>query len=178
MNAMDDNTNLADPHAALVSTDTGAPHAIWGKVRKGGIHAVTPERLAQIDSDIVASLSGPYLEQASADLQLMESAHADIRPGESIDSASVQRLRRVLHETRGMGGTFGYLMITEIANHIHGLIHAEERTTEEQLGGIKVHLDAIGLVISEQLSGDGGERGNEVMNGLQKVYLKLVKKSS
>ncbi|MBT6094336.1 MAG: hypothetical protein HOH04_05605 [Rhodospirillaceae bacterium] len=149
-------------------------HAIGDKVRVGGEHAVTTALLDKVDRDIVANLGSQYLEWVSDDLRKLEAALAELHSGDDIESSSMRRFRAVLHEIRGMGGTFGFQLVSTIADQMHRMVHKFDAIDAARIDALTVHTDALKLVVSENLREDGGARGREVLRGLQKVYEKYV----
>lgn len=150
------------------------PNPIAGKVTKGGPDAVTEERFAALEEDIVAKFSDQYLEWVENDLVRLRKALEVIEAGAHVDAPSVQAFRAIIHDMRGMGGTFEYDLVTTIADQVHRLVHAVGTLGAEHLMALRVHVDALKVVVAERLTGDGGERGREVLQGLQKVYQKYV----
>jgi len=57
---------------------------------------------------------------------------------------------------------------------VHRLVHAVGTLGGDHLLALRVHVDALKVVVAERLTGDGGDRGREVLDGLQKVYQKYV----
>ena len=86
----------------------------------------------------------------------------------------MRHFRKIVHDIRGMGGTFEYDLVTTIADQVHRLVHAFEAFGPEQVLTLRVHVDALKVVVAERLNGDGGARGREVLAGLQKIYQKYV----
>jgi len=144
------------------------------KVSKGGPFAVTQARLDQIDRNIILNLGGQYLEWVAADIYQMEQALAVTRAGDRIDSPAMKQFRHHVHEMRGMGSTFEFELISGIADQLHRLIHKFEVLSEEIISVVRVHVDAINVVIVEELRGDGGPHGQEIMDGLKQVYKKYA----
>ncbi len=149
-------------------------HAIGDKVRIGGQHAVTPAVLDKVDRDIVANLGPQYLEWVGKDLQKLDAALERLQSGDGIESPSMKEFRALLHEIRGMGGTFGFQLVSTIADQMHRMVHKFDAVDEARIGALSVHTDALKVVVSEKLLEDGGARGQEVLRGLQKVYEKYV----
>jgi len=150
------------------------PNPIAGKVTKGGPDAVTEDRLAALEEEIVAKFSDQYLEWVENDLARLLDALDGIEAGAHVDAPSVQAFRTIIHDMRGMGGTFEYELVTTIADQVHRLVHAVGTLGADHLLALRVHVDALKVVVAERLTGDGGKRGREVLDGLQKVYQKYV----
>lgn len=150
------------------------PNRIAGKVSKGGPDAVTEHRLAALDEHIVAKFGDQYLEWVENDLVRLREALNGIKAGADVDAPSVKAFRAIIHDMRGMGGTFEYDLVTTIADQVHRLVHAVGTLGGDHLLALRVHVDALKVVVAERLTGDGGDRGREVLDGLQKVYQKYV----
>jgi len=164
----------ADTNGEELPRDEVRPGDISHKVRKGGGDAVTAERLEQINKDIVENLASSFLETVTDELPEMEELIAVISVGDSWDDEIPHGFRRHIHDLRGMGASFGYPLVSEIAGQIHGIIHRYPMATAEQFAAIRVHMDAFKLVLVENLKAEGGARGDEIMAGLRKVFLKIT----
>ncbi len=165
--------DMTSPKSDKASTEF-PPNQVAAKVSKGGPNAVTAENLKNLDENIVASLGGQYLEWVEADLVKLDASLAKIETSDTIESASVRDFRKIVHDIRGMGGTFEFDLVTTIADQVHSLVHAFESFGPEQVVALQVHVGALKVVVAERLKGEGGRRGREVLDGLQKVYDKYV----
>ncbi|MBT6096350.1 MAG: hypothetical protein HOH04_15800 [Rhodospirillaceae bacterium] len=150
------------------------PHRIASKVAVGGPGAISEGDLERIDNAIVANLGGAYLEQVTADIENMKRALSRIRPGDGVNSKAVKWLREIIHEVRGMGGTYGFDLVTAIGDQMYRLIHSNDTLGVDHIAALSVHLDTINMVIKEQIKDDGGKRGRELITGLQNVYRKFA----
>jgi chemotaxis protein histidine kinase CheA len=81
-------------------------------------------------------------------------------------------LRRAAHDLKGQGATFGYPLVTHIAQSLHQFVSPSERPTDVQLDIIKAHIDAMRAVLRERVRGDGGAIGKALMMGLDAAIQK------
>ena len=81
-------------------------------------------------------------------------------------------LRGVAHDMRGQGGTFGYPLISEMAESLYQFTGPNSGMSDNHVEIIKAHIDAMRAVIKNRIKGDGGDVGTQLMNGLQAAIKK------
>lgn len=86
---------------------------------------------------------------------------------------TVERMTAIAHDMKGQGGTFGYPLITEIADGLNKLLRSELDLNDTHLEIIKAHIDAMAVVIRDKISGDGGEIGVQLTSALKAVLEKM-----
>lgn len=72
--------------------------------------------------------------------------------------AQQQTLYEHFHELRGLGSTFGYPMLTVVAESFCRYIEAHP-AAETVPPVVRLHVDMLQVVLQEKLKGDGGELG-------------------
>ena len=101
-----------------------------------------------------ATWMGDYLSQARSALAL---AAADTGPGPR------DALFGAAHNVKGLGGTFGYTLVTEIAESLCADLRARKQLDPAAAKLAKLHLDALEIVLKHNLTGDGGPMGAAVL---------------
>ena len=149
------------------------PNRLSAKVGIGGPGAVTPETLEKAEK-VIVGMTGNYLEWVERDLVDLDEAYAALKadPG---DRANLDRIFRLSHDIKGQGGSFGYLLMTAIGNELCRFIEACEEVGPGQVDVVRLHIDAMKVVIGERLREDGGDRGEALLIGLQQVIDKVSK---
>ena len=64
--------------------------------------------------------------------------------------------------------------MTAIGNELCRLIEKADKIGAGEVEATKLHFDAMKLVIGEDLKGNGGKQGEQMLSGLQKVCDKLL----
>ena len=64
--------------------------------------------------------------------------------------------------------------MTAIGTELCRLIEKAGSIGPGEISAIKVHVDAMKLVIAEDIKGEGGEQGKQMLSGLQQVCEKLL----
>jgi chemotaxis protein histidine kinase CheA len=126
---------------------------------------------------IIASLQGNYLEWVQEDLNKLQ-AHYDRAMGAADADGRQQALAdifHVAHDVKGQGGSFGYHLMTAIGNQLCRFVEKLEGAGAPELEVVKLHIDAMRLVIAERMEGTGGTVGEKIVAGLQAVISKVAK---
>ncbi len=149
------------------------PHAIAAKVEQGGPNAITEDLLERTDKNIIANFGAQYLDWLQSDIHELNQTLQAMDGGVDIASPDVVTFRACVHELRGMGGTFNFNLVSAIGDQMYRLISNCERVDQDRVEALGVHVDTLKVVLAEKLDGDGGERGRQVLAGLQKVLEKF-----
>ncbi len=150
------------------------PHPIKMKVTKGGPGAITAADLERADKAIVTNLGGQFSEWIADDMKRLDKALSELIGGGPDRDAALVTVSELVHEVRGLGGTFGYDLISVIAEQVFRMLEKFDTVGPEQVAAIRVHLEAMKLIVAERMTGDGGAPGRHVLAGLQGVYRKYV----
>jgi chemotaxis protein histidine kinase CheA len=119
---------------------------------------IAPDALARAEAALAALAEG-YLGWASADFQRLVASLDALRAGAP---GQLEPLFRIAHDMKGQAGTFGYPLITHVANSLCRLI--EHAPGDFPL--MEAHVDAIGQIIDRKLDGECGEDGRRILRSL------------
>ncbi len=149
-----------------------APDTLKGKIGIGGPGAVDLDALARAE-EVIASMSGNYLEWAEDDLQKLDEAIAKLDADRSNCKTHLNRIFQISHDIKGQGGSFGYHMMTILGSQLCHFVEELENVSDNDIKAIRLHVDAMKMVISKRMEGDGGAEGEVLFSGLDKVVAKL-----
>ncbi|MGE5517354.1 MAG: peptide ABC transporter substrate-binding protein [Bacteroidota bacterium] len=127
---------------------------------------VDADALARAEAAL-AALDGDYLRWVQADVTALAGALAALRQSSGPQwQPSAERLYAIAHDIKGQGATFGYPLMSTLAQALCGLIVGApgDRTVLARLG---VLVAAMTEVVSTRLSGDGGQRGRDLLASLR-----------
>jgi hypothetical protein len=71
---------------------------------------------------------------------------------------------------KGTGSSFGYPLVTKIATQADALLKQERALEEDDVTSLAHHIDALSLIASKKIFGDGGQAGSLLLRGLQGSY--------
>lgn len=136
------------------------------------------------------SISSEALEAAEKALEKMAEDYPDWvsglivklqeQHGRCVDTPETRRdcfeeISHIAHDMKGQGGTFGYPLITTVADSLYGFTYSRDDISDNQVELVKAHLDAMRAVIRGRVSGSGGEIGEKLIEGLNEAIAKYTK---
>ena len=132
--------------------------------------AIDPEAVARAKS-IVASMSEEYLEWLRGDLDELDKTLSEARGS----VRAVVQLRRKAHDIRGQGGSFGFPLISQVADALHKVIVSQDDIlSAEGETLVRGLFGALRLVVGRQARGDGDIETRETVilavSGVETTY--------
>lgn len=146
------------------------PQTLQSKVEKGGPGSVDLDAIARAEA-VIANLADDYLDWVREDFVRLEAAYETLKTGGD-NKANIDALFQIAHDMKGQGGSFGYDLMTAIGDHLCRLVEDLEKVGPRELVMIRVHIDAMRVVITKALKGDGGNEGRQLLMGLSLVVEK------
>lgn len=108
---------------------------------------------------IVASLSEEYIEWLLADLATLDEQLSEARSS----FKSVDQLRRKAHDIRGQGGSFGFPLISDLADAMHRIMVSQKDVLSEEGESLSRSLFATMRVIVDRKARDAGDEETRAM---------------
>ncbi len=123
----------------------------------------------------VSDLRDEYTDWIEQDLQKLKDAFnaTKAEPGDA--ERHMKSLYAVAHEMKGQGKTFEYDLVTEIGGSLCSFLDQGAATGQQELEVIELHVNALTLVVSGRIMGDGGETGRKLTAGLAATVAKTLK---
>lgn len=149
------------------------PHPLKHKVSGGG--GPSPEMLAKAEAAI-AKMSDDYPTWATQDVDALSALVAKLEPGIDSESEPVREAFRLAHDMRGQGGSFGYPLMTRIANSFCRFTEKVDALDAGGIGILETHVNAMRAVIGNRVKGTGGEVGDQIADGLDAAVQKYLAK--
>lgn len=144
------------------------PQTLQSKVDKGGPGAVDLDAISRAE-DVIANLADDYLDWVNEDFVRLEAAFDKLKAGDGSDAENLEAIFQIAHDMKGQGGSFGYDLMTAIGDHMCRLLETLDKAGPREQVMIRVHIDAMRVVITKELKGDGGAEGRQLMMGLALV---------
>lgn len=143
----------------------------------------SPENVSTVAIDlsranaILAELCASYPFMIEPQLNRLNSAWADIMQRPTVTEATVpdqatpieeamNQIYRFVHDFEGHGGSFGYPVVSAIAQSLCELLKQRPAFDAATYDVIDRHIAAINSVISWRLAGDGGLLGQVLLGQL------------
>ena len=123
----------------------------------------------------VADLARDYATWALADVAKAGKALAAAKADVAARPTQVEALFRVAHDLKGQGTSFGYPLVTKIGHSLCALTRDRVLAYEDKhLELAQAHVDAIQLVLTKGIKGDGGKVGAELVAKLESRVKDLI----
>jgi chemotaxis protein histidine kinase CheA len=116
----------------------------------------------------VANLAQDYAAWALADVAKARAALAAATGDAAGRGQHVEALFRIGHDLKGQGSSFGFPLVTKIGHSLCALTRDRARRYESRhLDLAKAHLDALELILTKGIKGEGGKVGAELVARLE-----------
>ncbi len=162
----------AKPVASEEAQIIQVPNALPAKLGPGkGIDDALVERADQA----IEQQAGSFLERLVEEVQHLVRLTTELEdaPDQAALSAAQQKIYAANHEMRGEAGTYGFALVTGIANALCRYVEGLPTGTLAVPAVVRAHTDALRAVIRDSVSGDGGAAGKELLQGLQLLAEKM-----
>ncbi len=124
------------------------------------------EMLIEADQGL-AEMSKDYIDYAREDAKRLGAACDKLESSGGAKEA-IETAYWIAHQMKGQGGTFGYPLITAVGASLCNILDGRESLDAVQIEAVRLHIEAMLLVVSRPLRGDDPE-GAAMMEGLLKV---------
>lgn len=142
------------------------------KAKIGSGKAKLDASILQRAEKVVEKIQSDYTEWADEDLAALEAAMASLQSGEGDQEACVKDLYRISLDIKGSGGSFGFLMMSEVAGSLNDFLGSRSELTALDINVVASHVSALRAVYVESIRDDGGNTGRALLIGLQKLIEK------
>ena len=138
------------------------PTALQRKV--GRVGPVNPALVARAEAalDRLSVNFGPWLAE---EILHLAAVRASVRvSGFNAETAAMLNIR--VHELKSLGATYGFPLITQIADSLCRLIENEDTRLAAPLILIDAHIDAISAAVRDDVRSDADPIGRALVNAL------------
>ena len=115
--------------------------------------------------EAVRKLSEQYRDWALSDIEVLR-GYIDSLSGEETRQEAIAKIRSTAHDMRGQGSTFGYPLITQIAQSISQTLKML-LPPAELIADLTAHVDTVEAIIESEATGDGGDEGPGILKTLE-----------
>lgn len=121
---------------------------------------------------LVAGLQGEFEMSADGNIKKLSALYVTLYQPRNTREDGVIELRKICHTLKGEAGSFGYGLISQIAD-LFGNYLRETGIESQKPEAVKSYIDTFQLVWAQKIKGDGGEIGRQLVLSLMKLNEKL-----
>ncbi|WP_321395433.1 Hpt domain-containing protein [Emcibacter sp.] len=125
--------------------------------------------------EAINSLSNTYLDWTRSQLKDMFNLIERYEDGQkSFNAAILEQLFDLSHNIKGMGGSFGYHLMTDVGGSLCSYLHRIEQPEAASFNVINAHIKAMDLIVSDDITGSGGHAGQKLLSQLHNMIEKSL----
>ncbi len=141
---------------------------------KTGSGRVEPDGQAiQRAEAAIKKIGEDFPKWAQGDLEDMDKALAAARNDPDRQEEYIMQIFRRAMELKGQGGSFGYDLISQVGDSLKKFTESRSEASPRDVEIIAAHVNAMRVVMAEDIRGDGGTVGQAIVDGLYKLTAKL-----
>lgn len=123
---------------------------------KTGMDIRLDEAMLKKMEQLVENSSTEFLNETVESLKGLREALGRAATDPSARKEVLDHIREEAFQIKGMGGVFGYPLLTEFAKSLHDFLKELEDLDELQQEIVSIHVDTLYVVVSHKIKGSGG----------------------
>lgn len=133
---------------------------------KGFPLSLTDEDVAKLEAVIERAKDG-FTTTVTSRLRNLRGFLAQLRqdPSERHEGL-VADIKSAAYELKGMGGMFGFPMLTSVAGLLHAYVDSKRTFTERHIAVVGIHIDVLYVILARQVTRMGKEMEQELQQSL------------
>lgn len=132
------------------------------------------EALVKRAEDALEELSEDYAEWLERDLADLSRLLDEVKGDPEAAGPGLEEMARRAHDVKGQAGTFGYPLITALAESLCNLLSRLDGLNTSCLEVMTTHVEAMEVVRRDGIRGEGGAPGRELVVGVRKAVERVV----
>jgi HPt (histidine-containing phosphotransfer) domain-containing protein len=105
---------------------------------------------------LVENSSAQFLDETVESLKGLREALGRAASDPSARREVLDHIREEAFQIKGMGGVFGYPLLTEFSKSLHDFLKELDDLDELQQEIVSIHVDTLYVVVSHRIKGSGG----------------------
>ncbi|MCW0235912.1 MAG: Hpt domain-containing protein [Ferrovibrio sp.] len=123
---------------------------------KTGMDIKLDEATLKKMEQLVENSSAQFLDETVESLKGLREALGRAATEPAARREVLEHIREEAFQIKGMGGVFGYPLLTEFAKSLHDFLKELEDLDELQQEIVSIHVDTLYVVVSHRIKGSGG----------------------
>lgn len=123
---------------------------------KTGMDIRLDDEMRQKMEALVENTSAQFLDETVETLKGLREALGRAAADPSARREVLEHIREEAFQIKGMGGVFGYPLLTEFAKSLHDFLKERDDLDELQQEIVSIHVDTLYVVVSHRIKGSGG----------------------
>ena len=120
-----------------------------------------------------SSFANRFLELAGENIRKISETFLKLHDAKGDRKDELSKVYQDVHMLKNQSKKFDYGLLTSIGDELCRFIEKLDEPNPKEVEAIRLHIDAMKLVIARNIKGTGGNIGEEVLAGLRQVRDKL-----
>jgi hypothetical protein len=157
------------------------PNNLRQKQKLAGVNMTLDPRLIDNAELIIRNSTNEYFESVNQELARLQRRYEEASQDPESRPLQIEEIHALSQSIAGQGTSFGYPLLTGIATQLCHFIEdhvfpvaGTRGVTDPELDVVKVHNEAMRLVVQQKMAGDGGPVGQKLLGGLGLVIKKVT----
>lgn len=149
------------------------PNLLKAKVGTGGAGGIDADLIKRAE-DVIDTMSDEFAESVSLEINCVMKHAMDLEADANLAGEILNEIRRIAHDLRGQGGTYGYDLISDVAASLFHYTEILSDPMELKHEVLQAHADAMRAVIKNKVKGSGGEIGADLVQSLDALVERMT----
>ncbi len=148
------------------------PNVMKSKVKEGGPGAVTAETLERAQA-VISQKTDAYSKLVKEDLKKLLLGVERLKSSLAEPQEALKEMFAVSHNIKGQAGSFGYDILTKIADRLCRIIDYLDSVTARELKVIDLCILSMHLVVANSDQGKASKDNQALLEGLDLIIAKF-----
>ncbi len=157
------------------------PSNLHQKQKMAGVSMNLDARMIDSAEKVIQASAGDYFISVNQELARLQKRYEEAANDPESRPMQIEEIHAIAQSVAGQGASFGYPLLTAIATQLCHYIEdhvfpvaGARGVTDPELEVVKVHNEAMRLVVTQKMAGDGGPIGSKLVGGLGLVIKKVT----
>lgn len=141
-------------------------------VPAGATARISAEALQKAQS-VIDEMAQDYPDWAIGQVDQLGEKHKRLVFSPEARAEHYKEVHRIAHDMKGQGGTFGYPLVSTLAEALYRMTDTNAKYTDAEVEIIKAHIDFIRIVLQTREKDPESVTGKRVQRALEAVIRKL-----
>jgi gas vesicle protein len=123
---------------------------------------------------IVENMQDDYVEWSKKDVEKLKTILKRVKENPNNANEDINELIDLANDMKSQGGSFNYNLVTFIGNSLAKFLDEKQTIDDKAIETIQIHVDTIIMVLNRNMTGNGGQMGKEILDGIKAVVQKVL----
>ncbi len=157
------------------------PNNLRDKQKKAGVSMSLDSKVLDQAEAVIRRSTEDYFVSINEDLTKLTKRYEEAARDPESRAVQIEEIHALGQSIAGQGTSFGYALMTALATQMDHYLEdhvfptaGSDGVSTAQLEVVKMHIEAMRLVVQQKMEGDGGAVGKQLLTGLGLVIKKVT----